>query len=261
MDPYIEASGLWGDFHSHLIEKIGEKLADVAPEHYLVRTGERSYVVLVESEGQKTHAFLPDVSISAPRGRGRRANKGGTVLAEPGGETEPVTMRAFIQEEHREAFVEIYEVTDDQRLVTSIEVLSPSNKRHGTEGWDLYQRKRQSLLLGNVSLVEIDLLRGGKRMPMLDPWPDSPYTILVARAKSQVCRVWRATFRRSLPAIPVPLSQPDSDISIELQPMIEDIYQRFRYARSIDYGKPLTPPFNDADTRWLKRKMQTDRSH
>ena len=49
MDPYIEACGLWGDFHSHLIEKIGEKLADVAPEHYLVRTGERSYVVLVES--------------------------------------------------------------------------------------------------------------------------------------------------------------------------------------------------------------------
>jgi len=42
-----------------LIEKIGEKLADVAPEHYLVRTGERSYVVLVESEGKKSHPFLP----------------------------------------------------------------------------------------------------------------------------------------------------------------------------------------------------------
>jgi len=161
MDPYIEACGLWGDFHSHLIEKICEKLADVAPEHYLVRTGERSYVVLVESEGKKSYPFLPDVSMTAPRGRKKTPKKGGTALAEPAGEAEPVTMRAFIQEEHREAFIEIYEASPGQRLVTSIEVLSPSNKRPSTEGWELYQRKRQSLLLGNVNLVEIDLLRGG----------------------------------------------------------------------------------------------------
>ena len=119
MDPYIEACGLWGDFHSHLIEKIGEKLADVAPEHYLVRTGERSYVVLVESEGKKSHPFLPDVSMTAPRGRKKTPKKGGTALAEPAGEAEPVTMRAFIQEEHREAFIEIYEASPGQRLVTA----------------------------------------------------------------------------------------------------------------------------------------------
>jgi hypothetical protein len=41
MDPYIEACGLWEDFHSHLVEKIGEKLADIAPDHYLIRTGFR----------------------------------------------------------------------------------------------------------------------------------------------------------------------------------------------------------------------------
>jgi Protein of unknown function (DUF4058) len=54
MDPYIEACGLCRDFHSHLIEEIGEKLADLAPEHYLVRTGERSYVVLVDEEHRET---------------------------------------------------------------------------------------------------------------------------------------------------------------------------------------------------------------
>ena len=171
MDPYIEACGLWGDFHSHLIEKIGEKLADAAPEHYLVRTGERSYVVLVESEGMKNHPFLPDVSVTSRRGRKKTLKKGGTALAEPDREAEPVTMRAFIQEEHREAFVEIYETRHGQRLVTTIEVLSPSNKRPGTEGWELYQRKRQSLLLGNVNLVEIDLLRGGHACPWSIPGP------------------------------------------------------------------------------------------
>ena len=231
MDPFIEACGLWGDFHSHLIEKIGEKLADVAPDHYLVRTGERSYVVLVESEGKKSYPFLPDVSVSAPRRAKKAPKRGGTALAEPVSDAEPVTMRALIQEEHRESFIEIYETSEGQRLVTSIEVLSPSNKRAGTEGWELYQRKRQSLLLGNVSLVEIDLLRDGQRMPMFDPWPNSPYTLLVARASTPLCRVWRAHYRRPLPVIPVPLAKPDSDILLGLQPMIDEIYQRFRYPR------------------------------
>jgi len=261
MDPYIEACGLWGDFHSHLIEKICEKLADVAPEHYLVRTGERSYVVLVESEGKKSYPFLPDVSMTAPRGRKKIPKKGSTALAEPAGEAEPVTMRAFIQEEYREAFIEIYEASPGQRLVTCIEVLAPSNKRPGTEGWELYQRKRQSLLLGNVNLMEIDLLRGGQRMPMLDPWPDSPYTLLVARARAQLCRVWRAHYRRPLPLVPVPLAKPDSDIPVDLQPMIDEIYQRFRYLLSIDYSKPLTPPLDAAETGWLKQQLQARRSH
>jgi Protein of unknown function (DUF4058) len=256
MDPYIEAYGLWEDLHSHLIEKIGEKLADAAPDRYLVRTGERSYVVLVESEGKKSHSFLPEVSVSVRRGRKRATKRGGTVLAEPTPETEPMTMRPFIQEEHREAFIEIYEANRGQRLVTSIEVLSPSNKRPGTEGWELYQRKRQSLLLGDVSVVEFDLLRGGQRMPMLDPWPDSPYRLLVARAKTQLCRVWRAYYLRPLPPIPVPLAKPDSDISLDLQPMIDAIYQRFRYQRSIDYTKPLRPPLDDVESTWLAEQVQ-----
>jgi Protein of unknown function (DUF4058) len=261
MDPYIEGCGLWEDFHSHLIQKIGEKLADVAPERYLVRTGERSYVVLVESEGKKKYPFLPDVSVSVPRRRKRTTKKGGTALAEPNGEAEPMTLRPFIQEEHREAFIEIYDANPSQRLVTSIEVLSPSNKRPGTEGWELYQRKRQSLLLGDVSLVEFDLLRGGQRMPMFDPWPESTYTLLVARAKTQLCRVWRAYCLRPLPPIHVPLAKPDHDIPLDVQPMIDEIYQRFRYQRSIDYAKPLSPPLDHAESDWLEKQVRAKRGH
>src|SRR5262245_346290 len=102
MDPYIEECGLWEDFHKHLIEKIAERLADASPQRYIVRTGERSYLVLVESEGKKKHPFLPDVSVTAPRGRKKPRKNGGVAVAEPGGEVEPVTLRAFITEEHRE---------------------------------------------------------------------------------------------------------------------------------------------------------------
>jgi hypothetical protein len=178
-------------------------------------------------------------------------------VAEPVLTVEPVLMRAFVEEEHREAFVEIYEATPEQRLVTSIEVLSPSNKRPHTPGWDLYVRKRQSLLLGDVNLVEIDLLRSGQRMPMLDPWPDSPYTVLVARArKYDMCQVWPVYFQMPSPSILVPLAKPDPDIPLRLQPMIDVIYQRSRYERSINYGKALTPPLHAAESGWLKQQLQ-----
>jgi hypothetical protein len=260
MDPYIEACGLWGDFHHDLISEIKRALSHAVPERYLVRAGERSYVVLVEQEGKTSRPFLPDVSVTTQRRKKPSKRKGGLAVAERGAKAEPVLMRAFIEEEHREAFVEIYDATPEQRLVTSIEVLSPSNKRPQTPGWDLYVRKRQSLLLGDVNLVEIDLLRSGQRMPMLDSWPDGAYTLLVARAKKyDRCQVWPVNLQMPLPSIRVPLVHPDPDIPLDLQPMIGAIYQRSRYERSIDYSKPLTPPLNSADAAWLKQRLQIKR--
>jgi hypothetical protein len=255
MDPYIEACGLWEDFHGALIHEIRVALARATPERYLVRTGERAYLVLVESEDKTSRPCLPDVSVTTPRSR--KKPQGGVAAAEPSAVEEPVNLRAFIEEEHRESFVEVYETDPEQRLVTCIEVLSPSNKQAGTTGWEQYQRKRQSLMLGNVNLVEIDLLRGGQRLPMLDPWPDSPYLLMVAKAKkAQLCQVWRGHFQRALPAIPVPLAKPDPAIPLTLQPMIEGIYQRYRYERSIDYRKPLSPPLNAEEAAWLETQLR-----
>ncbi len=248
MDPYIETCGLWGDFHFHMIASIAGHLADVAPRRYLVRTGERSYLVFVDEEGKNSYPLPPKVGITSPRGR----KKGKAVLAETAH-----VMRAFIEEEHRESFIEIYETDPESRLVTSIEVLSPSNKRPGTQGWDLYQRKRQSILRGHVSLVEIDLLRGGRRMPMLDPWPNSPYTLLVARARHpQTCRVWEAHFQHPLPPIPVPLTKPDPDLALNLQPLIDTIYRRFRYEESIKYTAELAPPFSAEEAAWWRKQRR-----
>ena len=255
MDPYIESHGLWGDFHGHLIEKIYEQIADAAPERDFVRAGKRSYHVLIESEGKDEHPFIPDVKITAAEsGKKPKKKSSGVAVAESTTEEGPLTLRNFIAEEHRESFVEIYEKDPEVHLVTTIEVLSPSNKRPGTEGWEQYQSKRQSTLLGGVNLVEIDLLRGGQRPPMLDPWPNSPYTLLVARGpfRYQRCKVWRASFQRPLPEIPVPLDHPDADVPLRLQPMIETIYKRSRYGGSIDYTKPLKPPLRGAEAAWMK---------
>lgn len=260
MDPFIESCGLWGDFHHDLISEIKASLASAAPDRYLVRTGERSYLVLVEDDGKTSHPFLPDISVAAPVKTKKSNKKKGSVAVADIVDDGVITMRAFIEEEHRESFVEIFETTPEQRLITCIEILSPSNKRPGTPGWESYLRKRQSLMLAGVNLVEIDLLRGGQRMPMLDPWPNCPYTFMVAKAnKAQACRVWPLHLQKPLPPLPVPLARPDPDIELDLQSMVNSIYERSRYARSIDYTKPATPKLTGKEAAWLKTLLDAQR--
>jgi Protein of unknown function (DUF4058) len=262
MDPYVETCGLWEDFHDDLISEMKRALAAATPERYLVRTGERSYIVLAEPNGKESHFFVPDVGVTAPPSGAAQPAGATTAVAgvaapvEAATETEAVTLRAFVATRFRETFVEIYEATPEQRLVTCVEVLSPSNKRRGTEGWELYLRKRQALLMGTANLVEIDLLRGGSRLPMLDPWPNSPYTLLVCRQdRAPYCQVWPAHFQRPLPTIPVPLASPDPDVPLALQPMIEAIYARARYGRSIDYARPAAPPLSAQEQAWLTERL------
>ena len=261
MDPYIEASRLWGDFHDKLIGEIERAVSMALPRGYVARIGARSYIVLTESEEKVERHFEPDVKVTARRGGKRkpaRGDDGNAATAVEDGEA--VSLRAFIEEDFEESFIDIYELEEPgHRLVTSIEVLSPSNKVRGAKGWKQYLRKRQALLLGKANLVEIDLLRGGTRMPMLDPLPASPYYLLVAReVKAPFCRVWPASFDRPLPIIPIPLSKPDPDIRLAIQPMVEAIYERSRYEQSIDYTTPLEPPLTPEQAAWLGTRLRAE---
>ena len=166
-------------------------------------------------------------------------------------------MRALVKAEYREPFLEIRQVEPEHKLITGIEVLSPSNKRANTKGWWLYHRKRLAYLSGYANLVEIDLLRRGRRMPMASAWPDSPYYLLVCRKKqASRCSVWPAFFTEPLPAIPIPLAPPDADLSLDLQPFVEAIYARSRYERDIDYRRPLYPPLRTAEAAWLEERLR-----
>jgi hypothetical protein len=157
-----------------------------------------------------------------------------------------------------ERFIEIYTQEEQRELVTCVEVLSPSNKRPGTEGWDQYTRKRQALLLGQANLVEIDLLRGGHKMPMLDPWPACPYTILVSRRlRTPHCRVAKGWMQKPLPKIKVPLVADDADVDLALQPLVEEVYRRFRYDQQIDYAKPCKPPLCSEEMNWLQGQLKS----
>lgn len=258
MDPYIEACRLWEGFHNHLIEAIYQAIAQVLPRGYTADTAVRSYVVLLEQEGKDESLAKPDVAITEPAARKRaRKKKDSVAVAEA---AESVPMQAFIAERFEETFVEIYAEGEERILVTCIEVLSPSNKRQGSEGWQEYLRKRQAMLLGRANFIEIDLLRGGHKMPMRTPWPDSPYTLFVSRAfNAPYGRAWRAHFRHPLPAIPVPLLDPDPDLTLDLQPLLDGIYSLGRYDERIDYARPLEPALSGEDAAWVRDALKDRR--
>lgn len=262
MDPYIEATrGLWESFHGHLIEEIYRSIAVALPRRYTVDTATRCYVVLVEPDGKKNYLAKADVAVDQPvRAATPRKKNGGAAVAVADPLAGSVRMQAFVAEKYKERFVEVYLEDEERTLVTVIEVLSPSNKRSGTEGWDEYQRKRQAMLLGQANFVEIDLLRGGTKMPMVTPWPNTPYSLLVSRmANGGHCRVWPAHFRDRLPPIPVPLVDPDPDLTLDLQPLIDGIYALGRYGERVMYDQRLTPALPRDDAARM-RKLLKDRA-
>jgi hypothetical protein len=155
MDPYIEASHLFEDFHNKLISEIERALSERVPDRYVVRTPERSYVALIEDPEQ---LLIPEVVIASRRPKQLdRKRKKAVPVATGQSERGPVLMRASIKSEYREPFIEIRYGDGEHKLVTGIEILSPSNKRRSSKGWRVYYRKRQAFLSSYANFVEIDL--------------------------------------------------------------------------------------------------------
>ena len=112
-------------------------------------------------------------------------------------------------------------------------------------------------MLGNVNLVEIDLLRGGKRPPMAKPWPACDSYIMTARAgRWKACEIWPISLRDHLPPVYVPLAGDDADVVIEIQSIVRQAYDDGRYDRSIDYRRPLRPPVDEATAAWIRTLLE-----
>lgn len=253
MDPFLEAQGKWEDFHNKLLGDMERHLAQILPPRYAVRLGERSYIDFLEPETEHSgqHLFKPDLGIKSSQGNSGHSSQTSIL------EQTAVDMEGLVETEFREIFIEIRDMDPGLRLVTGIEVLSPSNKRPGTVGWYQYERKRKAFLEGHANLVEIDLLRGGARMPMKGAWPDSPFYVMVLRKENapQV-KVWPAHFREPLPDIPIPLAPPDADLALPLQPLVHGIYERSRYEREINYGQSLRPPLAPEEKGWVEEQIR-----
>jgi Protein of unknown function (DUF4058) len=219
MDPYLEGSQ-WTSVHAELSVEIARQLAPRLPPRYVARTNERFVIIVPEPEhgtGARTTAIYPDESL-------------------------------------RLLTVEIRDAAE-MRLVTAIEVLSPTNKRG--EGRAEYLMKRQRMLLGAAHLMEIDLLRSGHRLPMRDPLPGHPYFVFLSRAeKRPQTDVWPIGLGAPLPTVPVPLLPGDADVPLNLQEALGSVYDTFRYDRTINYALPPDVPLAPQEAAWADERLR-----
>jgi hypothetical protein len=138
---------------------------------------------------------------------------------------------------------------EDRRLITVVELFSPTNKNG--EGHIQYLSKRSALLTSGVHLVEIDLLLGGQRLPLKEPLPKADYYVYVCRRERRPdCEIYHCSVRQPLPAIPIPLAAPDPDLVLDLQGLFATTYERGRYHRSLKYSKTPTAPLSKDDAQW-----------
>jgi hypothetical protein len=136
--------------------------------------------------------------------------------------------------------IEIKHVIDGQ-LVTAIEVISPTNKRG--IGYQQYLSKRELILASETHLLEIDLLRMGRRVPMREPLPDAPYFVFLSREeKRPYLDVWPIQLDEPLPVVPVPLLPDDPDVLLDLQLALTTLYDEMGYDLSVDYSQPPEIP-------------------
>ncbi len=137
---------------------------------------------------------------------------------------------------------------------TVIEVLSPANKYKGADR-DQYVSKRLQILASPAHLVEIDLLRGGPRLPAED-MPECDYCVLVRRRERHPdLGVWPIRLREPLPEIPIPLRAPDPDARVALQPLLHRVYDAARYRTYIYHGQP-SPRLSAEDAAWAAQILQ-----
>lgn len=248
MDPYLEGY-LWPDLHHRLATRISTQLNALSVPRYVTRIVVRTVVEQLES-GESVGVMLPEVEVF----RGRQADAGSkasaaALTANPIAPA-PVILSQPLSYEVEIPSVEIRDVAG-RLLVTSIEILSPTNKTG--VGWDEYQAKRRTVLLAQAHLVEIDLLHRGRRPVPTAGTRRAPYYIFLTRAQHRErVEAWPIQLREPLPIIPVPLRPPDPDVPLDLQAARRMAYDEARYDLSIDYSQPATPPLNDDDAEWAK---------
>jgi hypothetical protein len=165
---------------------------------------------------------------------------------------EPVTVPLLMPDETREAYLEV-RLRQTGEVVTIIERLSPANKRAGSDGHREYRQKHDLVLRSSAHLVELDLLRGGERVPMGAPLPPPDYYAIVSRASRRpFADVWRWRLADPMPPVRIPLAGKDPDVALDLQAVFSAAYERAGYDYALDYEREIAPPVSAEVAAWAR---------
>lgn len=243
MDPYLEDPDVWSDFHTTFITTFRRQLHAVLPPQYVARVDRHVWVQ--EPDDERLLLGRPDVYAATPA-----EAEGGAATATI---ADPFTVELAVQPSEGSRYLRIVDAKS-RRVVTVVELLSPSNKTSGPDR-TAYLTKRNDYLARRLNLVEIDLLRAGQRMPMGAP-PPAQYYVLVARAaRMPHAGLWAVSLREPLPPIPVPLDPSVPEVTVDLQRCLSDSYDEGRFAQDIDYVEPPVPVLHEPDATWARELL------
>lgn len=242
----------WRSIHAALIVYCFEALNRSLPPGFVARIEERIYLTTPEDR------FYPDVAIERLPIVGSRQ----AVLETPVRLDIPLSVALEVREV-RQRFIEIVEVAVPERVITAIEILSPTNKTPG-DGYAEYRRKQKEYIQSATHLLEIDLLRAGTHTvaaskseieALFGHWD---YLVCLHRAQSGLHGdTWPRTVRQVLPQVLVPLTEAHPDVRLDLQSIVSRVYAAGALERSIDYTLPPIPALRRNDAAWADALLQS----
>jgi Protein of unknown function (DUF4058) len=248
-DPWLEHPALWPDIHNSLITAIRDELVPKVAPKYFVGLEQRTFLC---RPGGTVFIGRPDIGVSrtpgiatAPELIERRSSAGVGVLE--------LDVEVPVKDVVNEWYLEIHE-TATAKVVTVIEVLSPTNKSR-SEGRKQYLKKRNRVLDTRTSLVEIDLLRAGKPMPITTRRPvQTDYRILVSRGAARPrAKLYAFGVRQAIPVVPIPLLRKDPEPMLDLNAVFHALYERARFDLRLDYASPPVPRLEEDDAAWAQK--------
>jgi hypothetical protein len=161
-----------------------------------------------------------------------------------------------------ETYLQILDLQTNQRVVTVLEVVSPTNKYSGP-GRDAYVVKQAEVRRSESHLVEIDLLRKGPHVLAvpervargLEPYD---YLISVNRADNNrtLFQLYGRRLVEALPRFRCPLAAGDDDVVVNLQAVLERTWEFGGYQDLLRYDQPCMPALPPEDQAWASRLIQ-----
>lgn len=238
MNPYLEQEDVWHDFHERFIPAAAEALLPQLLPNYIVKIDQHAYIHELPAE-ERHFIGRPDIAIADQR-PASTMNRAASVAAAPVYGQLPVAIDV-----ERQSFLEIRDRLS-REIITVIELLSPSNK--GTDR-EQYLGKRDQFLRSSAHFIELDLLRGGRRLPV-DGLPNCDYYALVSRSQERPqVAIWPFRLADPLPPVPVPLRGNDPDAKLDLRQALDRVFDAAGYQFYI-YGNSPDPPLSPGDAQW-----------
>lgn len=250
MNPYLEQPEIWSQVHKWLTILIAQTLNPQLRPKYRVAIEERVY----EARGDDSVLVgIPDdVVVQSSQTIDKTKSVNIAVATPP---VKPLKVTLPITETVREWYLEVRKVESGE-VITVIEILSLKNKRPG-EGRIKYESKRQKILDSLTHLVEIDLLRQGKPMPMNGQEIQCHYRIVVSRSSERPqADLYAFNLQQEIPSFPLPLQAEDIEPVINLQDLLHRLYDQGSYDLAIAYSQQPIPPLSPEDAAWVDKVLR-----